>query len=262
MMRLRLSLLTATTAGLLCGLAGGCSNSANSPGGAGGNDSGGNAAGRGGAKGDGGATGAAGASGAAGATGAATGTAGASGAAGATGAGGAVTGAAGASGAAGVTGAGGAATGAAGASGAAGATGAGGQAGANTGAAGIGSGTGGHGGTAGQPFETLTINVIDDDGCLPSYGASGTATPNNMTTCTLTSATATNFERSCTYQFPAGAVVTVLAQPASGSRFDGPPPLDCGNGIDPTGDCVTTSCSCTFTITASRTVNIYLCRIS
>jgi hypothetical protein len=107
--------------------------------------------------------------------------------------------------------------------------------------------------------ETLTINVIDDDGCPPAYGASGSATPNSLAACTLTKATAASFEKTCTYQFPSGTAVTVVGQPASGSIFDGPPPLDCGTGVTTTGNCATSSCTCTFTITGNRTVNVYFC---
>jgi len=107
---------------------------------------------------------------------------------------------------------------------------------------------------------TLTLDVVDDDGCQRAYSASGTASANGMSACAIMNATQASPQKTCTYQFVAGTQVTVTAQTLNGSNFDGPPPLDCGPGISTSGDCSTTSCSCVFTITANTTVSAYFCQ--
>ena len=107
---------------------------------------------------------------------------------------------------------------------------------------------------------TLTLDVVDDDGCQAAYSASGEASVNNMAECAIMNATQANPQKSCTYQFLAGTQVTVTAKTLNGSNFDGPPPLDCGQGVSTSGDCSSTSCSCVFTIAANTTVSAYFCQ--
>jgi hypothetical protein len=107
---------------------------------------------------------------------------------------------------------------------------------------------------------TLTLDVVDDDGCQAAYSASGEASVNNMAECAIMNATQANPQKTCTYQFLAGTQLTVKAQTLNGSNFDGPPPLDCGQGVSTSGDCSTSSCSCVFTIAANTTVSAYFCQ--
>ncbi len=134
-------------------------------------------------------------------------------------------------------------------SGGGGAKGTGGMTGSGGGHAGT-SGGGGQGGATTKPV-TLTLLVIDDDGCQSAYTASGTASPNSMSACTLMMATAASFQKTCLYQFAPGTDVTVTAQTLSGSHFEG---LDCGAGAAMSG------MTCTFKITADSVVSASFCQ--
>jgi hypothetical protein len=112
-------------------------------------------------------------------------------------------------------------------------------------------------------LETLTVNLADTNDCPGggSYMASAHVSVNTaLNFCTLTNATKTSPEEQCSFQYAAGTQMTITAQPASGSQFSPAEALNCGTGVATTGDCATTTCSCTFTITADRMVYVYVCK--